>query len=92
MEAKVTLSHEKVESVVEVQVHSGGEWYEAKEVAEDMYAAIDTHGCQARTADHQGARGLQLPPSQGGRSAAHGRGTGCGGKRRPIEGARLTLE
>ncbi len=42
MEAKVTLSHEKVESVVEVQVHSGGEWYEAKEVAEDMYAAIDT--------------------------------------------------
>jgi putative sigma-54 modulation protein len=42
MEAKVTLSHEKLESVVEVQVHSGGEWYEAKEVSADMYAAIDT--------------------------------------------------
>jgi putative sigma-54 modulation protein len=42
MEAKVTLSHEKLQSAVEVQVHSGGEWYEAKDVSEDMYASIDT--------------------------------------------------
>lgn len=42
MEAKVTLSHEKLQSAVEVQVHSGGEWYEAKEVSPDMYSAIDT--------------------------------------------------
>lgn len=42
MEAKVTLSHEKLESSVEVQVHSRGEWYEAKELSSDMYAAIDT--------------------------------------------------
>jgi len=42
MEAKVTLAHEKLQSSVEIQVHSGGEWYEAKEVAADMYAAIDT--------------------------------------------------
>ena len=42
MEAKVTLSHEKLLSAVEVQVHSGGEWYESKDVGEDMYASIDT--------------------------------------------------
>ncbi len=41
MVAKVTLSNEKMENVAEVQVQSGGEWYEAKEACEDMYAAID---------------------------------------------------
>lgn len=41
MDARVTLSHEKTASAVELQIHSGGEWYEAKEVSEDMYAAID---------------------------------------------------
>lgn len=41
MTAKVTLSHDKLLNSAEVQVQSGGEWYEAKEVSEDMYASID---------------------------------------------------
>jgi putative sigma-54 modulation protein len=41
MTAKVTLSHEKLLNSVEIQVQSGGEWYEAKEGSEDMYASID---------------------------------------------------
>lgn len=41
MVAKVTLSLEKLEHSVEVQIQSGGQWYEAKEVSEDTYASID---------------------------------------------------
>ena len=41
MTARVTLSLEKLEHMVEVQIQSGGQWFEAKEVSEDMYASID---------------------------------------------------
>ncbi len=41
MTAKVTLSVDKVKHVAEVQISSGGERHEAKEVSEDMYASID---------------------------------------------------
>ena len=42
MTARVTLSLEKLEHTVEVQIQSGGQWYEAKEVSADTYASIDT--------------------------------------------------
>lgn len=42
MTARVTLSLEKLEHSVEVQIQSGGHWYEAKEVSGDTYASIDT--------------------------------------------------
>lgn len=38
MIARITLSVEKHEHVVEVQVDCGGQHYEAKEVSSDMYA------------------------------------------------------
>ena len=41
MTARVTLSLEKLEHAVEVQIQSGGQWYEAKEVSADTYASID---------------------------------------------------
>lgn len=41
MRAKVTLSLEKLEHQAEVQIKSGSQWYEAKQVCEDMYASID---------------------------------------------------
>jgi putative sigma-54 modulation protein len=41
MTAKVTMALERHEQVVEIQVHSGGESYEAKDVGEDTYASID---------------------------------------------------
>lgn len=41
MTARVTLAVEKHEQEVEVQLQSGGEWYEAKDVSEDTYASID---------------------------------------------------
>lgn len=41
MTAKVTLSLQKLMHEAEVQVSSGGEHLEAKDAAEDMYAAID---------------------------------------------------
>jgi len=41
MTARVTLSLDKLEHSVEVQVQSGGQWYEAKEVSGDTYASID---------------------------------------------------
>lgn len=41
MTARVTLSLEKHEQAVEVQIQSGGLWYEAKDVSGDTYASID---------------------------------------------------
>ena len=41
MVAKVTLSLDKLQHVVETQRSSGGEHLEAKEVGDDMYASID---------------------------------------------------
>ncbi|HSC89338.1 MAG TPA: ribosome-associated translation inhibitor RaiA [Polyangiaceae bacterium] len=41
MSARVTISLDKLEHCVEVQVQSGGQWYEAKETSADTYASID---------------------------------------------------
>ncbi len=41
MSAKVTVSVEKHENSVEVQVSAGSDHVEAKETSDDMYAAID---------------------------------------------------
>lgn len=41
LRARVTLSLDKLQHVVEVQVSSGGEHLEAHEASEDMYASID---------------------------------------------------
>jgi putative sigma-54 modulation protein len=41
MAARMTISLDKLEHTVEVQVQSGGQWYEAKEVSPDTYASID---------------------------------------------------
>ncbi len=38
---QVTLSCQKTEHTVEVDLHSGGKHYHAGETSEDMYAAID---------------------------------------------------
>jgi len=42
MTARITLSAEKHEHIVEVQLQSGGSRYETREVSEDMYASIDS--------------------------------------------------
>ncbi len=42
MSARVTLDAEKLNHRVEIQIQSGGQWYEAHETLEDMYAAIDS--------------------------------------------------
>src|SRR6188508_156034 len=42
MTAKVTLSVNQLEHVVEARISSGGAHLEAKEVGEDMYASIDS--------------------------------------------------
>ena len=42
MTARITLSVEKHEHQVEVQINSGGQHFEAKESSGDMYASIDS--------------------------------------------------
>lgn len=42
MTGRITLSVEKLEHTVEVQITSGGQHLEAKEVSADMYASIDS--------------------------------------------------
>ena len=42
MTARITLSAEKHEHIVEVQLNSGGQHFEARESSEDMYASIDS--------------------------------------------------
>ncbi len=44
MTARITLSVEKHEHMVEVQLASGGQRYEAREASDDMYASIDSAG------------------------------------------------
>lgn len=58
MTAKVTLSLEKLEHAVEVQIHSGSEWFEAKQVCEDMYASIDAvmHKLERQIHDSKGVQ------------------------------------
>lgn len=41
MQANITLSVEKNNQVVEVQVNAGSEHFESKESSENMYASID---------------------------------------------------
>jgi putative sigma-54 modulation protein len=41
MVARVTLALEKMEHEVEVQIQSGGERYEAKDISDDTYGSID---------------------------------------------------
>jgi putative sigma-54 modulation protein len=41
MTARVTLALEKLEHEVEVQIQSGGERYEAKDISDDTYGSID---------------------------------------------------
>ncbi len=50
MTARVTLSFERNEHSVEVQVQSGGQWYEAKDASADTYASIDAATAKL---DHQ---------------------------------------
>ncbi len=42
MTARITLSVEKHEHQVEIQLTSGGQHFEAKETSSDMYATIDS--------------------------------------------------
>lgn len=41
MTARVTLALDKLEREVEVQIQSGGERYEAKDISDDTYGSID---------------------------------------------------
>lgn len=56
MTARITLSVEKHEHAVEVQITSGGYHFEAKEVADDMYACIDSaaHKLERQIYDKKG--------------------------------------
>lgn len=56
MTARVTLSVEKLEHIVEVQLTSGGQHFEAKEVSADMYASIDSavHKLERQIHDKKG--------------------------------------
>lgn len=61
MSARVTMSVEKHEHMVEVQVNSGGHHFEAKEVFDDMYAAIDSavHKLERQIHDKKGLAGAK---------------------------------
>lgn len=59
MTARITLSADKHEHVVEMQVQSGGSRYETREVSEDMYASIDSaiHKLERQIHDAKGMAG-----------------------------------
>jgi putative sigma-54 modulation protein len=61
MTARITLSVEKHEHVVEVQLDSGGLHYEAKESSGDMYASIDSaaHKLERQIHDAKGLVGAK---------------------------------
>ncbi len=61
MTARITLSVEKHEHVVEVQLDSGGQHYEAKESSTDMYASIDSaaHKLERQIHDAKGVEGAK---------------------------------
>lgn len=56
MTARITLSVEKHDHMVEVQINSGGQHFETKEVSTDMYASIDsaTHKLERQIHDAKG--------------------------------------
>jgi len=59
MNARITLSVEKHEHMVEVKLDSGGQHYEAKESSSDMYASIDSaaHKLERQIHDAKGLAG-----------------------------------
>ena len=57
MIARITLSVEKHEHVVEVQLDCGGQHFEAKESSSDMYASIDSAAHKLERQIHD-AKGL----------------------------------
>lgn len=59
MTARITLSVEKHDHQVEVQLTSGGQHFEAKEASGDMYASIDaaTHKLERQIHDAKGLEG-----------------------------------
>lgn len=61
MEARITLSVEKHEHQVEVQIASGGQHFEAKEASTDMYASIDSaaHKLERQIHDAKGVEGAK---------------------------------
>ena len=61
MTARVTLSVEKHEHMVEVQISSGGQRFEAKEASGDMYASIDSaaHKLERQIHDAKGVAGAK---------------------------------
>lgn len=61
MTARITLSVEKHEHMVEVQITSGGQHFEAKEVSTDMYASIDSaaHKLERQIHDAKGVAGAK---------------------------------
>jgi len=56
MSARITLSVEKHEHMVEVKLDSGGQHFEAKESSSDMYASIDSaaHKLERQIQDAKG--------------------------------------
>src|SRR5690606_17649128 len=59
--AKITLAVEKHEHQVEIQITSGGQLFEAKEVSTDMYASIDSaaHKLERQINDAKGVQGAK---------------------------------
>ncbi len=59
MTARITLSAEKHEHIVEMQVQSGGQHYEARESSTDMYGSIDSavHKLERQIHDAKGLAG-----------------------------------
>lgn len=56
MTVRITLSVEKLEHQVEIQLTSGGQHFEAKETSSDMYATIDSavHKLERQIQDAKG--------------------------------------
>ena len=61
MTARITLSAEKHEHIVEVQLQSGGQHYEAREASADMYGSIDSsvHKLERQIQDAKGLVGAR---------------------------------
>lgn len=59
MTARITLSVEKLEHYVEIQLTSGGQHFEAHEVSGEMYATIDAvvHKLERQVHDAKGVAG-----------------------------------
>lgn len=71
MTARITLSAEKHEHIVEVQVNSGGQHVEAREASGDMYGSIDSaaHKLERQIHDAKGLAGTRRRRQAGVRHA-----------------------